>query len=40
MRVSLRPVNYGLEKDKIGSRHMVDGALQYTPDLRVVRLPS
>ena len=26
-------VNYGLEKDKIGSRHTVDGELQYSPDL-------
>ena len=26
-------VNYGLEKDKIGSRHTVDGALQDGPDL-------
>jgi hypothetical protein len=26
-------VNYGLEKDKIESRHTVDGALQHSPDL-------
>jgi hypothetical protein len=26
-------VNYGLEKDKIGSRHTVDEALQDSPDL-------